>query len=64
MENRNVTFRISKEFHSHLVRETHKISLLKEENFNLSDLIRESLEEKYPITSNLKTRCKKNGEKG
>lgn len=65
MENRNVTFRISKEFHSHLVMESHRISLLKGKSFNLSDLIREAIEVKYPIiTSKTKNGGKDDGEKG
>ena len=51
MNDKLVAFRINKDFHSHIVMESHRISIERNENLTVSDLIREAIEEKYPITS-------------
>jgi len=63
MNDKMVAFRIEKDFYSHLVRESHKLSLERDENLSVSDIIRESLREKYPITSSQKMEEMDNGKK-
>ena len=65
MGNKMITFRFTDEFYLHLVRESHRLSLERNANLSISDLIREALEAEYPInTSDKKKRGKKNGKKG
>ena len=46
-----ITFRSSKEFYRHLIKVSHKISLERDEDLNISDIIREALEKTYPSDS-------------
>ncbi len=63
MNDKIVAFRLEMQFYTHLVRESHKISLERDENLSVSDLIREAIEEKYPIISNNKKEVIGNGNK-
>ena len=62
MTDKMVTFRATKEFYRHLVMSAHKVSLEKNENLSVSDIIRDALEKAYPFdASSLITGVAENG---
>ena len=63
MTNKTIAFRTTLDTYSHLVRESHRLSLERDENLSVSDLIRESIEEKYPINASNKSGGKGDGKK-
>ena len=49
MIDRTINFKVSQEMYDHLVRLTHEKSLKEKKNYCLSDIIRISLEQTYPM---------------
>ena len=49
MADKMITFRSTEEFHRHMKLEAHRISVERQEDLNVTDLIREALFEKYPM---------------
>lgn len=49
MPDKIVTFKVSQEMYDHLIRSTHEKSLRDQRNYCLSDMIRMSLEQSYPM---------------
>ena len=65
MSNVMIAFRTSDVFRNHLKLESHKISLQRNEDLNVSDLIREALFDRYPMSASTKKSVEEdeNGEK-